>query len=596
MAITSIPNQSENQVTLRHPPTPPEVDLRRALRVGVLGAASAVLLSAMGVVETFTGRTIVDPNLTMGYTLLFLILFGAGYLAGSPPPVLEGMAAPRKGPRNVIAGLIAGSITGGGLAALLVLASLLNLRTIFLNISPALTELLSYGQSLGPGVGLNLVIGAFLGTAGGAVHLLSDRRRKPLLMAFVWLLLAGVLQDLFAQLMRGLGLQFLVRIMYKGTGGLTLIGAAIAWGLAFVIYFYLGKEKAPLQTHFAQLSPKQKRNFRYGTTVILVLVIAVLPIILGSFLSEVLNLVGIFLLMGLGLNIVVGFAGLLDLGYVAFYAVGAYTIAVLTSPSSPMFAPGLTFWLAIPFAVVAAALAGILVGTPVLRMRGDYLAIVTLGFGEIARLLAQSDWFKPIIGGAQGILRIPKIPFGPLQLHTPQELFYPILGFCLLAVYISWRVQDSRIGRAWMAMREDEQAAEAMGVNIVSAKLLAFITGAILASFSGAMFATKIGSIFPHSFNIMVSITVLVLIIIGGIGSIPGVMVGALFLVGVPQLLREFDEYREFFYGILLVIMMRLKPEGLLPNVRRSRELHEEEIQQDAWGKAETISTEPSAE
>ena len=240
-----------------------------------------------------------------------------------------------------------------------------------------------------------------------------------------------------------------------------------------------------------------------------------------------------------------------------------------------------------------------MVGTPVLRMRGDYLAIVTLGFGEIARLVFQSDWFRPIFGGAQGIINIPSLTIGSVKFVRPAEIYYPILGFCLLAAYISWRLADSRIGRAWIAMREDEQVAEAMGINIVTTKLSAFIIGAILASFGGALFAVKIGSIFPSSFSIYVSITVLVVIIVGGMGNIPGVVVGTLAVVALPELLREFQEYRLLFYGALLIGMMLLKPEGLMPSVRRARELHEEEMAQDVWlkaeGEAETKATTEAA-
>jgi branched-chain amino acid transport system permease protein len=335
------------------------------------------------------------------------------------------------------------------------------------------------------------------------------------------------------------------------------------------------------------LPTDRRRNVRYALIAVVAVILLLLPQILGLYLSEILNLVGISLLMGLGLNIVVGFAGMLDLGYVAFFAVGAYTTAVLTSPVSNAIHPELTFWLAIPFVVLAAAAAGVLVGTPVLRMRGDYLAIVTLGFGEIARILALSDWMKVYVGGAQGIR--------PFSLHSPQELYYPILFFCLVAAYISWRLLESRTGRAWIAMREDESVAEAMGINIVTTKLLAFVFGAMIASFSGALFATKIGSVFPHSFDIQVSIQILVLLIVGGMGSIPGVVVGALVIVGLPQLLTEFDEYREFFYGVLLIVIMRWRPEGLLPSARRARELHEEDLQQDAWVQAAKTHAEAPA-
>src|SRR5919106_5768197 len=177
-------------------------------------------------------------------------------------------------------------------------------------------------------------------------------------------------------------------------------------------------------------------------------------------------------------------------------------------------------------------------------MRGDYLAIVTLGFGEIARLLFLSDWLKPRFGGAQGIIRIPDITVGPIVIGGPESFFYTIFVFVLLATYITYALQDSRMGRAWMAMREDEAVAEAVGVNLVAAKLSAVVIGAMLAGFGGALFATKIGSVFPHSFNVIVSITILVVIIVGGMASVPGVVLAAFVLVGLPELLREFAEYR----------------------------------------------------
>ena len=306
---------------------------------------------------------------------------------------------------------------------------------------------------------------------------------------------------------------------------------------------------------------------------LLTILLLVLPQILGLFLSEVLTTVGLFVLLGLGLNIVVGFAGLLDLGYVAFFAIGAYTIAVLTSPEMSFF--NLSFWEALPFAILVGVISGILLGIPVLKMRGDYLAIATLGFGEIIRILFLSDFLRPWLGGAQGIGKIPKASIGGMEFATPQQIYYLILAGCLLVALISWRLRDSRLGRAWMALREDEDVAQAMGINLVSTKLLAFATGAGFSALSGAIFASKLGSVYPHSFNVMISINILCLIIVGGIGSIPGAIVGAIVLVGLPELLREFAEYRLLVYGAALVAMMLLRPEGLWPEAVRRRELQE---------------------
>jgi branched-chain amino acid transport system permease protein len=315
---------------------------------------------------------------------------------------------------------------------------------------------------------------------------------------------------------------------------------------------------------------------RQAIAVGLMVVLLALPAILGSYLSHVLNMVGLYVIMGLGLNIVVGYAGLLDLGYVAFFALGAYTMGLLTS-TGPLGIAHFTFWEALPFSILVALLAGILLGIPVLRMRGDYLAIVTLGFGEIIRILALSNWLKPLIGGAQGILLIKKPPFGPWTLETPVHFYYLILAGIILAFFVAYRLRESRLGRAWMAMREDEDVAEAMGIDLVITKLTAFAFGASFSGLSGAIFASYVGSIFPHSFNLLISINVLSLIIVGGVGSLPGVVVGSMALVGLPELLREFAEYRMLMYGLALIAMMLLKPEGFWPEPIRKGELRVEE-------------------
>jgi branched-chain amino acid transport system permease protein len=259
----------------------------------------------------------------------------------------------------------------------------------------------------------------------------------------------------------------------------------------------------------------------------------------------------------------------------------------------------------VPFVVVASAAAGLFVATPVVRMRGDYLAIVTLGFGEIARLLFLSDWLTPTFGGAQGVTRIPNITLphvdvpdlkiGGLETPTslggeirgPQAFLYLVVVLIAVVAYVSYALQRSRIGRAWMAMREDESVAEAMGVNIVNAKLSAFVIGAVMAGLGGALFAANIKAIYPSSFEILVSIIILVTVIVGGMASVPGVMLGALVLVALPEMLREFEEYRLLIYGALLIFMMLRRPEGLIPSQRRAQELHEEDVAQDAWLRTE---------
>jgi branched-chain amino acid transport system permease protein len=362
--------------------------------------------------------------------------------------------------------------------------------------------------------------------------------------------------------------------------------------VAVVIVFLLRLFQGPLRAAWARARPpaawrnpladvlrrtRQQPRYRALLWMLLLIAAVIWPFTASRGAVDVMTLALIYILMGLGLNIVVGFAGLLDLGYVAFFALGAYTIGILTSPEIQWLGVQLTWWQALPFAVLVGTLAGFILGIPVLQMRGDYLAIVTLGFGEIIRLIFLSDWLKPLAGGSNGITRIPRavqLPDGA-RFSDQQVLFYVILAGILVAAFIATRLKYSRMGRNWAAMREDEDVAQAMGINLVRTKLMAFATGAGLSALSGAIFASKLTSVYPHSFNLLVSINILAVIIVGGLGSIPGVIVGALVLVGLPELLREFAEYRLLVYGAVLVFMMLKRPEGLLPEARRKLELHE---------------------
>ncbi|HET6521515.1 MAG TPA: branched-chain amino acid ABC transporter permease, partial [Geminicoccaceae bacterium] len=311
------------------------------------------------------------------------------------------------------------------------------------------------------------------------------------------------------------------------------------------------------------------RVLGYG---IALLALLLLPLATNQFIGQVLMIVGLYILMGMGLNLELGLAGLIDLGFVAFFAIGAYTVGLLTS-GSPIAVADLSFWAALPFAVAAAALAGYIFGLPVLRVRGDYLAVATLGLGEIVRILVLSDMLKPVLGGSQGVLNIPKPRLGDLVLADPTDLFYLTLALAAVVAYCAWRLQHSRLGRAWLAVREDEDVAQSLGINLVKVKLLAYTLGAGFAGVAGAIFAVMLGSVFPHSFQLLISINVLALIILGGLGSLPGVVIGALALIGIPELLREFGEYRYLFYGVVLILMMRVRPEGLWPAAVRRREL-----------------------
>jgi branched-chain amino acid transport system permease protein len=382
-------------------------------------------------------------------------------------------------------------------------------------------------------------------------------------------LLLGIMQEL-------LTITFGNKAFYKPIGkfiyakkGLSWAGTLLFLAIGVLYQMWKGSDKLHPGKKIATMSRQQQMGIRIASFALGLIVLLLLPR-LGTYPSEILTTVGIYIIMGLGLNIVVGYAGLLDLGYVAFFAIGAYTVGILNT-TGKFATTEWGFWAALPVAVFLAMMAGVILGIPVLKMRGDYLAIVTLGFGEIIRVLVLSDWLKPFIGGAQGILQIPKPHIGSYVFKGPQQMYYIVLGGILLVGYVAWRLRDARVGRAWKALREDEDVAEAMGIHLVSTKLMAFATGAAFAGLAGAIFAAKLGSIFPHSFNLIVSINVLSLIIVGGIGSLPGVVVGALILVGMPELLREFADYRMLFYGALLVVMMLVMPEGFVPEKTHAR-------------------------
>jgi len=278
--------------------------------------------------------------------------------------------------------------------------------------------------------------------------------------------------------------------------------------------------------------------------------------------------VGTFILMAVGLNVVVGQAGLLDLGYVAFFAIGSYSLAYFGTHY------GWSFWATLVVGIGMAAVSGLVLGAPTLRLRGDYLAIVTLGFGEIVRKIAENT---DEIGGARGITNVPHPPkmFGTEFLFDPAPYYYLILAAIVLVIIFSRRLEKSRVGRAWAAIREDEDAAELMGVPTFRFKLLAFATGAIIGGFAGSIWASQANFIAPGSFPFILSATILAAVVLGGSGNLPGVIVGAFIIAWLPERFRGLAEYRILIFGAALVLMMALRPEGLLPSRRRRAELAE---------------------
>lgn len=291
----------------------------------------------------------------------------------------------------------------------------------------------------------------------------------------------------------------------------------------------------------------------------------VFPFIFSMYQTNIMITGLIYIMLGLGLNIVVGLAGLLDLGYVAFYAVGAYSYALLNHHF------GIGFWAALPIGAGVGVLFGILLGFPVLRLRGDYLAIVTLGFGEIIRLILE-NW-NAFSFGPSGIANIPRPSLFSIQLSLQNAtiyLYYLMILLVLFTIFVVNRLQDSRIGRAWIALREDEVACEAMGVDRRKTKLTAFALGATWAGMAGVIFAAKTTFINPASFTIWESIIILCIVVLGGMGSIIGVIVGALILILLPEYLRAFSEYRMLIFGGMLVLMMVFRPGGIVSDVRRT--------------------------
>lgn len=338
----------------------------------------------------------------------------------------------------------------------------------------------------------------------------------------------------------------------------------------------------------------------------------VLPLILqyfGNAWVRIADLALLYVMLALGLNIVVGYAGLLDLGYVAFYAVGAYMFALMASPHlgetfewfNAVFPDGLhtSIWLVIPLGVVLAACTGVLLGLPVLRLRGDYLAIVTLGFGEIIRIFMNNlDQPVNITNGPKGIGQIDSVKIFGLDLAKRQEIFgfdiasvtlyyYLFLALVLITVLICYRLQDSRIGRAWMAIREDEIAAKAMGINTRNMKLLAFGMGASFGGVAGAMFGAFQGFVSPESFSLMESIMIVAMVVLGGLGHIPGVILGAVLLSALPEVLRyvagplqqltdgrlDASILRQLLIALAMIVIMLLRPRGLWPTPEHGKNL-----------------------
>ncbi|MBE2239166.1 MAG: leucine/isoleucine/valine transporter permease subunit [Caldilineaceae bacterium] len=555
-----------------------------AAKLGLYGGIAAVLISLVGMVDAFAKKDIIAGVVSMSQVLLGAMAF--------TPALFAATRALRNGGKGgaLAAGAVAGAVAALLVALLALSIAPLNLRAIFVNATPKLVnELLPVGSEGLMGATILVVAGIVVGLLAALLTWLPATLRRSTLISLGAVTLIALLKDVFSVIIpTDVG-----RFVYK-SNGLSVEGAVVLF-ITILVIAYLWQILQPRLNRAVDRMPESRRRvLSFVATVGLLALLFALPVLLGSYLSEVADLVGFYIVMALGLNVVVGFAGLLDLGYVAFFAIGAYTMAVLTTPELPLvrsFIPQLSFWAALPISVLMALLAGVFLGVPVLKTRGDYLAIITLGFGEIIRLLVLSDALKPVMGGAQGVTGIARPEGFGMRADSPQEFYYLILISILIAWFVTSRLKKSRLGRAWMAIREDEDVAAAMSINLVGYKLAAFATGATLAGLSGAFFGSKLGSMVPASFNVLVSINVLAVLIVGGMGSLPGVVVGAIALIGLPELLREFNEFRWWVYGAVLVMMMLYRPEGLWPDATRERELLEDKepnvIDEDPTGLAE---------
>ena len=586
-------------------------DWQKLVRAGAILALGQVFIALSGMPVNFDRRLLIDPILSLGYLSLLWLPLVVSYWVGREE-VLEGMTAYARGGRDVLAGAMTGLLGNAGLTLLVVGITHFDIRDPLVNWSPQLLAILQFEESVWLGTFIWPAIGAATGALSGGMHWVSNRISRTAVIVALAVFGAAVLESVITDLSQGFHIEAVSDWLYGPKRGLTypaaIVVAAAAIAVVGGIFAYrfslmraglVGSRQGPAALGESDRSRASWRRFvsrRLLGYALLLAAVVVLPLYLGRLTNELLANVGLFILLALGLNIIVGLAGILDLGYVAFFAVGGYSVAVLTSPGSPRFSPEMPWFGALFIAMLLAGLVGLFIGAPVIRMRGDYLAVVTLGFGEIIRILLLSDWLSGTFNGAQGITNIPGVEvFGLATVRgfEPRSVLYLVLFFCAIAIYVSWRLENSRIGRAWMAVREDETVAEVMGVDTVSAKLMAFVTGAVLGSFSGAILSAKVGSIFPHSFAIIVSIVILVVVIFGGMGNIHGVIAGAVVLIGVlggpnqPGLLQEFAEYKILIYGALLVWMMLQRSEGLIPSVRRARELHIDEMDQDAWLRAQ---------
>ena len=535
--------------------------LQTGAQIGLLG----VFLTVVGILGMFNKRPVIVGYLTLGYAALGLTFLLAGIL----------IARRRLFPttaQTLLAGAAAGALGGAITSLLPTVMSFTSLRSVFVSLDNLIYKMLTFGLSAPVGIAALIALATALGFLGALFMELPDRIRRPLAGGLTAATLAGLFQELIRPILANSKTSKPIHDLLYTWTGLTLRGAIIIFLLAAAGMFLWLVNRDRVTAYSNQIPPQRRQRIRWTFFAAALLLATLFPLYAGHFIGQVLLTVGLFTLMGMGLNLEVGIAGLLDLGFVAFYAVGAYATGLLMA-DSPFALAHLSFWEAMPIAVFCSVIMGIIFGIPVLKVRGDYLAVATMGLGEIVRVIVLSDAAAPLLGGAKGVLQIPRPVIGDLHLNNPVSLFYLTLLASLIAAYAAWRLEESRLGRAWKAIRDDEDVAQALGINLIRVKLLAYGLGAAFAGLAGSIFAVMLGTIYPHSFQLIISINILALIIVGGMGSLPGVALGAIVLIGLPEMLREFGEFRYLFYGVAIVAVMRLKPEGLWPSAAKRREM-----------------------
>jgi ABC-type branched-subunit amino acid transport system permease subunit len=494
--------------------------LKKGIRTGAIFGVVIVVMFFIGF--TITGAGLIGKLFgasssygtpSLGFFFLFLGLIGiwAG-IAASPRPLVE---AEDTFQRAILAGTAAGFVSGLFAAAIGFVFGTLNAnkidpRTYLPSVSPESIRMFLFNQS--PLTGSLMLLGML--TVSG---------------------------------LAGAALAFFLRTNNRLKSGAHRASNAVGDTIQ--------------SQRFANIA--QNRYVRLGLLLLLAILLIVLPRTWGSYWNYVFGTVGIYILLGLGLNIITGWSGQLVLGYVAFFAIGAYTFALLTAPEPHHLM--WNFWIALGLAVLAAAIVGLLLGLPILNLRGDYLAIVTLGFAEIIRILLKSDLMTNYTAGPRGIRDIAGPSLIGKSFTSDVDFMYLIIIAVLVVTFLASRLKNSRTGKGWLAINLDETVARATGINAFSAKLLALALAAGIAGLAGALFASRNQFTGPDDHALMVSINVLCLLIVGGIGSIPGIFLGAFILKGLPEILRETENFRLLIFGVLLIVMMRLRPEGFLP-------------------------------